>query len=99
MKKNAANYRGTGCALVQGQDHLWSWDDHRDLGRRAEKKCVHGIEKLKNKRAVIPVPVVHWEIWDFEIFCVAPGTFFPKCCRFNGCDHSSQLSWKLWPFF
>lgn len=65
----------------------------------ADKKCVHGVGKLKIERAVIRVTLVHWEIWDFEIFQEAPDTFFPKCCCFDSCDHSSQLSWKLRPFF
>ena len=38
----------------------------------ANKKCFCGVGKLKNKRSVIPIILVHWEIWDLEIFQVAP---------------------------
>jgi len=55
-KENATNYRDSGCAFVQGQEHPWSWDDRRDLSRWSPQStsAFVGCRSLKTRELWSP---------------------------------------------
>lgn len=70
-----SDYRRTGCAPVQGQEHLWSWDYPQTSAEDLNFECISGQGKLK--RAVIPVMLGNLDFYGFEVALEGRGHYFP----------------------